>query len=337
MGTANNDKNFSLPSYEDIFTSELERAGTNPVEIPISEIDDFPGHPFHVTKDDDMKALILSIEDLGQLTPAIVRKSENGRYMMISGHRRKFACNELGIKTLLCQVLDVDVDEATVLMVESNIYRSNVTISEKAFAYKMRFDAIKRMKDQFRSENQISGRASGRIPEYIRGKSKDRTANELGISRTQATRYIRFTYLNDGLLELLDKGKLPQETAVLLSYLDKPCMDQVVAEITDEGASIPDRNASDEMRVMAQDNNLTPDKVHEIMNPGKDTNKEEKFCLRGTEVKKHIPNYIKPGGLEEFVINGLDLCTIFYESKTADEYINATLEKWKQVMGDNAE
>lgn len=326
MGTANTNKDtFDLPKYDEIFSSQAERDGIVAVELPLSQLDDFPDHPFKVQEDDEMKSLIESIKGLGQLTPAIVRKLENGRYEIISGHRRKYANEKIGNTTMPCQIIDVSKEEATVLMVESNIYRNNITTSEKAFAYKMRFNAIKDMKKKMLENADWASKRN--IPEYLKGKSKDLAANEIGISRTQGTRYIRFTMLNRYLLDKLDDGKLSQDSAFNLSFLDEESMETVCEEIK-KGAKVPDSAVSMQLKSMSDDKTLDADKIHLAMNPEKEE-KEEKFSLKGADIKKHIPKDIKTvEDLEKFLTEAIDLYVALLKSKSFEDYTGKAKKAW---------
>ena len=195
-----------LPSADDLFSTEESRQEaklSKIYDIPISEIDDFPDHPFKVRDDEDMENLIESIKERGVITPATVRKLPNGRYEMISGHRRKRACEKLGMETLRCEVVDMNKEEATILMVESNFQRSEILPSEKAFAYKMRLEAMKRLPGRPNKEN------SAPVGSNLIGvRSNDELAEKVGESHTQIQRYIRLTNLVPELLDFVDEGKI---------------------------------------------------------------------------------------------------------------------------------
>ena len=181
-----------LKSYDDIFKTSEEREEdklSKIRDIPISEIDDFPDHPFMVRDDEDMQNLIESIKERGVITPAMVRKKEDGRYELISGHRRKRACELAGMDTLRCEVVDMDRDEATVMMVESNFQRSNILPSEKAFAYKMRLEAMKRMPG--RPSKNVSPVATN----FEKGRADKELGEQVGESKDTIRRYIRLTEL----------------------------------------------------------------------------------------------------------------------------------------------
>ena len=180
---------FTLTKLDDLFTTQAQREEeklSKIRDIPLGLIDDFPDHPFKVRDDEDMLQLIESIRDRGVITPATVRQKEDGRYELISGHRRKRACELAGFQTLRCEVVDLSRDEATILMVESNFQRSQILPSEKAFAYKMRLDAMKRQAGRPRKNNLVP---------VGQNYSREELASQSGESQTQIQRYIRLTYL----------------------------------------------------------------------------------------------------------------------------------------------
>lgn len=210
------EKEMKLPSLDELFSSQKERNEEKLkkiYEIPLDEIDPFPDHPFKVKDDEDMENLVESIRTQGIITPATVRKKTNGRYELVSGHRRMRACELLGIPTLKCEVMDLSKEEATIFMVESNFQRSTILPSEKAFAYKMRLEAMKLYVLRLRQQGvPVGHRFEGM-------KSRDVIAGAIGESQTQIQRYIRLTELIPELLDLVDEGKIAMRPAVELSYL----------------------------------------------------------------------------------------------------------------------
>ena len=215
---------FTLPTFDSIFSTQEERDEAKLAkirDIPISEIDDFPDHPFKVRDDEDMLQLVESIKERGVITPATVRQKEDGRYELISGHRRKRASEIAGVETLRCEVVDLTREEATILMVESNFQRSQILPSEKAFAYKMRLEAMKRQ--GYRSDLTSTPVGQKYSVEVLADNSND--------SKTQIQRYIRLTELVPELLEYVDEGRIKMRPAVELSYLDEDCQRDVVEEI----------------------------------------------------------------------------------------------------------
>ena len=220
---------FTLTKLDDLFTTQDQREEEKLYkirDIPLGLIDDFPDHPFKVRDDEDMLQLIESIRDRGVITPATVRQKEDGRYELISGHRRKRACELAGFQTLRCEVVAMSRDEATILMVESNFQRSKILPSEKAFAYKMRLDAMKRQAGRPRKEN-----SDPVGPNLIGTRSNSLLAEETGESTSQIKRFIRLTYLVPELLEFVDQDRIKMCPAVELSYLDEDCQRDIVDEI----------------------------------------------------------------------------------------------------------
>ena len=211
---------FTLPTntLDELFSTQEERddAKLSKIrDIPLELIDDFPDHPFKVRDDEDMIQLVESVKERGVITPATVRQKEDGRYELISGHRRKRACELAGFEALRCEVVDLDRDAATVLMVESNYQRSQILPSEKAFAYKMRLDAMSRQgKRTDLTSDPVGPKLSGE-------RSNIELSSETGDSTSQIKRYIRLTNLVPELLDLVDEGKIKMRPAVELSYLDE--------------------------------------------------------------------------------------------------------------------
>ena len=251
----------STKSLDDLFSTQEERdeAKLQKIrDIPLTEIDDFPDHPFQVREDEDMFQLVESIKERGVITPATVRQKEDGRYELVSGHRRKKACELAGFETLRCEVVDLTRDEATILMVESNFQRSQILPSEKAFAYKMRLEAMNRQGQRTDlTSNPMGGKSAGLESAEIVGK-------ENGDSQTQVRRYIRLTNLVPELLELVDEGKIKMRPAVELSYLDEDCQRDVVDEI-DLNDCTPSHDQTIRMRKFFNDGKLTTEAVQAII------------------------------------------------------------------------
>ena len=205
---------FALPKLDDLFTTQEERdeAKLKKIyDIAIDQIDDFPDHPFKVIDDEDMLNLTESIKEYGIITPAIVRKKEDGRYELIAGHRRKRACELAGLETLRSEVVDMERDEAIIFMVDSNLQRTKILPSEKAFSYKMRLEAMKR-------QGKRTDLTCAPV-EHKLNKSRDILATEVGESREQVRRYIRLTELIPEILEMVDREEIALRPAVELSYL----------------------------------------------------------------------------------------------------------------------
>ena len=215
-----------MTGFAELFMTDEERkTQTLPrvVDIPIELIDDFPDHPFQVRMDEDMQQLVESIRERGLIHPVILRKKDDDRYEIVSGHRRKKACEIAGLQTVKAEVREMTRDEAIIMMVESNLQRSVILPSEKAFAYKMRLEAMKRLPGRPSKEN---GAPLG--PNFEGQKSRDVLAEEVGDSKSQIQRYIRLTELQPEILELVDEGKIGLRPAVELSYLTKKEQDMVI-------------------------------------------------------------------------------------------------------------
>ena len=295
---------FTLPTntLDELFSTQEERddAKLSKIrDIPLELIDDFPDHPFKVRDDEDMIQLVESVKERGVITPATVRQKEDGRYELISGHRRKRACELAGFVALRCEVVDLDRDAATVLMVESNYQRSQILPSEKAFAYKMRLEAMKRQAGRPSKENSVP------VAQNYEGKtSRELLGEQVGESQDQVRRYIRLTNLVPELLDLVDEGKIKMRPAVELSYLDEDSQRAVVDEI-DLNQCTPSHDQTIRMRKFFTDGKLTPEVVSAIMGEEK-PNQREKIVLRGDKVRSLIPKNIPVSQTEDYVVKALE-------------------------------
>ena len=289
---------FTLPTLDDLFSTQELRddAKLSKIrDIPLELIDNFPDHPFKVRDDEDMIQLVESVKERGVITPATVRQKEDGRYELISGHRRKRACELAGFEALRCEVVDLDRDAATVLMVESNYQRSQILPSEKAFAYKMRLEAMKRQAGRPSKDNLV--------PVGL-NFSRVELSEQSGESQTQIQRYIRLTNLVQELLDLVDEGKIKMRPAVELSYLDEDSQRAVVDEI-DLNQCTPSHDQTIRMRKFFTDGKLTPEVVSAIMGEEK-PNQREKIVLRGDKVRSLIPKNIPVNQTEDYVVKALE-------------------------------
>lgn len=289
---------FTLTKLDDLFTTQAQREEeklSKIRDIPLGLIDDFPDHPFKVRDDEDMLQLIESIRDRGVITPATVRQKEDGRYELVSGHRRKRACELAGFQILRCEVVDLSRDEATILMVESNFQRSQILPSEKAFAYKMRLEAMKRQGK--RTDLTLS-------PVGTKLRTADELAQECGDSRNQIHRYVRLTNLVPELLEFVDQGRIKMRPAVELSYLDEDCQRDVVDEI-DMNDATPSHDQTIRMRKFFEEGKLTTEVIQAIMSEEK-PNQKEKITLSMDRVEKFIPKNIKISQREDFICKALE-------------------------------
>ena len=293
---------FTLTRLDDLFTTQAQREEerfSKIRDIPLELIDDFPDHPFKVRDDEDMQQLVESIKERGVITPATVRQKEDGRYELVSGHRRKRASELAGFETLRCEVVDLNRDEATILMVESNFQRSQILPSEKAFAYKMRLDAMKRQAGRPSKEN-----SDPVGPNLIGTRSNSLLAEETGDSTSQIKRYVRLTNLVPELLEFVDEGRIKMRPAVELSYLDEDCQRDVVDEI-DMNDATPSHDQTIRMRKFFDEGKLTTEAIQAIMSEEK-PNQKEKIVLRGDRVRQLIPKNIPISQTEDFVCKALE-------------------------------
>ena len=293
---------FTLPTLDDLVSTQELRddAKLSKIrDIPLELIDDFPDHPFKVRDDEDMIQLVESVKERGIITPATVRQKEDGRYELISGHRRKRACELAGFEALRCEVVDLDRDAATVLMVESNYQRSQILPSEKAFAYKMRLEAMNRQAGRPRKKNPTPV-----VSDLDGQRTNEILGNEVGESREQIRRYIRLTNLVPELLDLVDEGKIKMRPAVELSYLDEDSQRAVVDEI-DLNQCTPSHDQTIRMRKFFTDGKLTPEVVSAIMGEEK-PNQREKIVLRGDKVRSLIPKNIPVSQTEDYVVKALE-------------------------------
>lgn len=289
---------FTLTRLDDLFSTQEQRDEeklSKIRDIPLELIDDFPDHPFKVRDNEDMQQLVESIKERGVITPATVRQKEDGRYELISGHRRKRACELAGFDTLRCEVVDLNRDEATILMVESNFQRSQILPSEKAYAYKMRLDAMNR-------QGQRTDLTS--TPLVSKSRTNEELGNQVGESREQIRRYVRLTNLVPELLEFVDEGRIKMRPAVELSYLDEDCQRDVVDEI-DMNDATPSHDQTIRMRKFFDEGKLTTEAIQAIMSEEK-PNQKEKIVLRGDRVRQLIPKNIPISQTEDFVCKALE-------------------------------
>jgi len=292
---------FALPTLDDLFSSQQEREEAKLEKIrniPLELIDDFPDHPFYVRDDEDMVQLIESVKTNGVLTPAILRQKEDGRYEIVSGHRRKRACELAGLTTLRSEIKDLTRDEAIVYMVESNFQRTTILPSEKAFAYKMRLEAISRQgKRRDLTSNPLGGKLNGKESAQIVGEQS-------GESSTQVRRYIRLTNLVPELLQLVDEGRIKMRPAVELSYLDEDSQRDVALQI-DINDCTPSHDQTIRMRKMFESGKLTAEAVEAIMSEEK-PNQRERIVLHGDRVRSLIPKSVKLKDTEDYVCKALE-------------------------------
>lgn len=291
---------FALPTLDDLFSTQQEREDAKLEKIrniPLELIDDFPNHPFNVRDDDDMVQLVESIKTNGVLTPAVLRQKEDGRYELVNGHRRKRACELAGLTTLRSEIKDLTRDEAIVYMVESNFQRTTILPSEKAFAYKMRLEAIKR-------QGQRTDLTSATLLQKLGKTSREIIAENSGESHEQVRKYIRLTNLIPELLQLVDEGRIKMRPAVELSYLDEDSQRDVALQI-DINDCTPSHDQTIRMRKMFESGKLTTEVVEAIMSEEK-PNQRERIVLHGDRVRSLIPKSVKLKDTEDYVCKALE-------------------------------
>lgn len=306
----------------ELFSTQAERDEAKKPkidEVPIDDIDPFPNHPFQVRFDADMQDLVESIRTRGVITPAIVRQTESGRYQLISGHRRRFACEQAGLSTLPCTVVDVTDDEAIMLMVESNFQRTNILPSEKAFAYKMRMDATKRQAGRPSKGNVSPLGTNFRTDEII--------AQETGDSRNQIHRFIRLTNLVPELLEMVDnsvlhergKPQIAMRPAVEISYLDQTAQKTLLQEIKVLGIT-PSHDQAIRMRKAFDRKRLTAEVISEIMDEQK-PNQREKITFAVDSVRKYFADTATVEQMEDTILKALAFYQAHAQEKTREGYL----------------
>lgn len=292
---------FELKGVDEFFTTQEMRDDAKLArihEIPLDEIDEFPDHPYKVKDDEDMMNLMDSIRDNGVLTPSTVRKKEDGRYEMLSGHRRLRASQLLGNETLRCEIVELDRDEATIFMCDSNLQRTTILPSEKAFAYKMRLEAMNRQGKRLDlTSDPVGGKLRGRESAAIIGE-------QIGDSQTQVRRYIRLTELIPEILEMVDGGKIAMRPAVEISYFPKELQEELFDSMEME-ACTPSHDQTLRMRRLLADNMLTPEAITAIMQEEK-TNQKERIVLRDDRTRKLLPKDLPPAQRESYIIQALE-------------------------------
>lgn len=290
-----------LKGYDELFMTGEERLENNLpkiYDIPLSEIDDFPDHPYKVKLDDDMDQLVQSVKERGILTPITLRTKENGRYEVVSGHRRKKACELAGLETVRAEIKDLTRDEAIILMVESNYQRSSILPSEKAFAYKMRLEAINR---QGMRTDLTCGPVGHKLDS---AKSRDIVAENANESARQVSRYIRLTELVPALLDMVDEGKVAFRPAVELSYLTQEEQKALFETMSYEDAT-PSLAQAIKMKEFSRNGKLNDDVILSIMSEEK-PNQREKFTFQAERLRKYIPQSVPFEKTEDYVLKALE-------------------------------
>lgn len=287
-----------MTGLAEMFMNDQERAENQLPKIhniPLSEIDDFPNHPFHVREDEDMDQLVESVKERGIITPITLRKKDDGRYEIVSGHRRKHACELAGLETVPAEIKELTRDEAILLMVDSNLQRSVILPSEKAFSYKMRLEAMNRQGT--RSDLTFS-------PMDKKLRSGQEIAEISGESQAQVYRYIRLTELVPELLDLVDHGKIALRPAVELSYLNDIEQRDLLAAIEETDAT-PSHAQAIKMRKFSKEEKLTPEVIESIMCEEK-PNQKPKISVKYDDVKRFIPSNISYEKTSDFILKALE-------------------------------
>lgn len=290
-----------LTALDELFMddeSRLESQLPRIHEIQLSEIDEFPDHPFHVRLDEDMDELVESIKTRGIITPVTLRQKEDGRYEIVSGHRRTKACELAGLTTVKAEIKELTRDEAVILMVESNLQRTTILPSEKAFSYKMRLDAMKRQ-----------GQRKGITSTPLAGKSRNAESADIvgscqGDSGDQVRRYIRLTHLVPPLLDMVDAGRIAFRPAVELSYLSESEQNSLLETISYEDAT-PSLAQAVKMKNFSQAGKLNADVILSILCEQK-PNQREKISFRSERLKPYLPKNITAKQTEDYVIKALE-------------------------------
>ena len=290
-----------LTGYDELFMDDQSRVEAKLpriYDIPLHEIDDFPDHPFKVRMDEDMDQLVESIRERGIITPVTLREKDDGRYELVSGHRRKKACEIAGLTTIKAEIRELTRDEAVILMVESNLQRSKILPSEKAFSYKMRLDAMKR-------QGQRNDLTSVPVGQKLYGAtSREELASKSGDSNTQIQRYIRLTELIPDLLDIVDEGKMALRSAVELSYLPEYEQEMVFEAISCEDA-IPTMEQTKQMRNLSEHGELNAETISSYLKTEK-PNQKEKLSFQADRIRKYLPHNCNKQQAEDYIIKALD-------------------------------
>ena len=304
-----------LTAYDDLFQTDesREEAKLSKIrDIPISEIDEFPDHPFKVLMDEDMEQLVESIKRNGVMTPATVRLKEDGRYELISGHRRKKACELAGLETLKCEVKELTRDEAIIVMVESNLQRSVILPSEKAFAYKMRLEAMKRQAGRPPKENALP-----LVTNFPKGRSDTELGELVGESKDQIRRYIRLTELVPEILQMVDERQIAFRPAVEISYLTEE-QQYTLLEAMEYNDATPSLAQAIKMKKYNQYGKLTSEVIQSIMEEEK-PNQKGKPAFRDERITKLIPKTVPRGQETDFVVKALEFYNRHLQRNKAHE------------------
>ncbi len=303
----------NLPTLDDLFSTQEERDDAKLkriYEISLDEIDDFPDHPFKVLDDEDMFDLVESVKEHGIITPATVRQKEDGRYELLSGHRRKRACELAGLETLRTEIVDMDRDSSIIFMVDSNLQRTRLLPSEKGFSYKMRLEAMNR-------QGKRTDLTSTPSVQKLKGKySVEVLGDQVGESREQIRRYIRITELVPELIDLVDSGEVSLRPAVELSYL--PDEEQyMVLEAMETEVCTPSHAQTIRMRRMFDDGKLTQEAIEAIMQEEK-PNQKEKLVIRNKRIWDLLPKNLERSQTEDYIVKAVEHYNKFLRKREQD-------------------
>ena len=302
-----------LTGYDELFMDDKERQEMRLPrihEIPLELIDDFPGHPYQVRMDEDMDQLVESIKERGIITPVTLRPKDDGRYEMVSGHRRKKACEIAGMTKIKADVREMSRDDAIILMVESNLQRSVILPSEKAFSYKMRLEALKRQAGRPSKENSVP------VGPNFGTRSNEQLSNEVGDSTTQIKRYIRLTYLIPEILQMVDEGKIAFRPAVEISYLTQD-EQKLLLEGMEYADATPSLAQAIKLKNLSNSGSLDYDAIEDMLSEEK-PNQREKFSFRADRLRQYIPSSVPFNQTEDFVCKALEHYQQFLERQRRD-------------------
>ena len=299
-----------MTGYAELFMTDSERREQKLPkieDIPLELIDDFPDHPFKIRMDEDMEQLMESVKERGLITPVILRKKEDGRYEIVSGHRRRKACELAGMQTIKAEVRSMSRDEAIIMMVESNLQRSVILPSEKAFSYKMRLEAMKRQ------QGERTDLTSAPVEQK---SSREVLADNSPDSHAQIQRYIRLTELVPEILDLVDEGKIGLRPAVELSYLTKDEQEMLVKAM-EYADCTPSHAQAIRLRAFSKDGTLGPHVMENVMNEEK-PNQKEKISLRYEEARRYIPSSVPYNRTGEYIMKALEFYQRHLERQRSD-------------------
>ncbi len=285
-------------AYDELFMTDQSRAENRLpkiYDIPLSQIDPFPDHPFKVLLDEDMEQLVESVKERGVITPVTLRQKEDGRYEIVSGHRRVKACELAGLTAVKAEIKDLSRDEAIILMVESNLQRSKILPSEKAFSYRMRLEAMKRQAGRPSKDN------SGPV---VQNFSRDEIGDSSGESGRQISRYIRLTELLPEILDLVDEGRIAFRPAVEISYLSKTEQTELY-EVMQSELATPSLSQAIKLKEFSREGRLNEDVIFSIMSEEK-PNQKERYVIKAETIRRYIPDSIPRNKTEDYIIKALD-------------------------------